>query len=607
MAYTELGWLLEGEGKVQEASDLLRGFVDRYPYNWEAYNGLYEIVAWGVGDYDAAMSIAEEAVTRNPDRVWPLLLLAASHVYEMTDAADPEKALAALEQALALRPESSRVLRWVGQIRADMGDMDLALDYYRRALEINPGGLAILSSVTIELLQAGRHEEALVYALRARDQAPGVAIHWMWDSYTLLAGIMPRLGKADEYYDIIRAATEKYGQDNPRFYLYLASEQRKRGEIEEAISSYRSALAIKESAPALAGLGGAQWLLGDTEAALASLIAAREVGGTDIPWSRERHIISLLKYLGRHNEIEDRLGALKAAGNIDTWFWASTEYYFSMRRFDDAIALGKDMLQSTDVTWKNDILWLMVEWYRMNGDLEQSLSTVEEAMAVVPPSYHQLLDHDRALTEAIRGNLDDAEVLARQAVESGTGGFYWPVYLATLGRLQYAAGRIEEALETLVDAEKTFRTDPTLPALYLRAQIKGIGRSGDSEDDLKKVHFYASRRARSDSPYGDKLAVERSYSALAAARLGDRETAGDEIAYALRLEPESAGIAYFAAAAYSLIGDTEQALDWLETAVERGDLDLWWARVDPDLDPLRDHARFNEIMTDWDTRLRALR
>ncbi len=64
--------------------------------------------------------------------------------------------------------------------------------------------------------------------------------------------------------------------------------------------------------------------------------------------------------------------------------------------------------------------------------------------------------------------------------------------------------------------------------------------------------------------------------------------------------------AYLASCAYSLIGGTAQALQWLETAIERGHLELWWARVDPDLDPLRELPRFKAIMTDWDRRIQAL-
>jgi tetratricopeptide (TPR) repeat protein len=93
---------------------------------------------------------------------------------------------------------------------------------------------------------------------------------------------------------------------------------------------------------------------------------------------------------------------------------------------------------------------------------------------------------------------------------------------------------------------------------------------------------------------------------LASARLGDSKRARADIDYALRLEPERADIAYHAAAVYSLLGDSSTALRWLENSVERGHQGLWWARVDPDLDALRDLPRFQEIMSDWDQRLNEM-
>jgi hypothetical protein len=42
------------------------------------------------------------------------------------------------------------------------------------------------------------------------------------------------------------------------------------------------------------------------------------------------------------------------------------------------------------------------------------------------------------------------------------------------------------------------------------------------------------------------------------------------------------------------------------TGNKRGLQELWWARVDPNLDSLRELPRFQEIMTDWDRRLRAM-
>ena len=54
------------------------------------------------------------------------------------------------------------------------------------------------------------------------------------------------------------------------------------------------------------------------------------------------------------------------------------------------------------------------------------------------------------------------------------------------------------------------------------------------------------------------------------------------------------------------MGDTTLALQWLETAAERGHQELWWAQVDPDLDPLRELPRFKEIMNDWSKRIQTL-
>ena len=72
------------------------------------------------------------------------------------------------------------------------------------------------------------------------------------------------------------------------------------------------------------------------------------------------------------------------------------------------------------------------------------------------------------------------------------------------------------------------------------------------------------------------------------------------------MEPENAEVAYCAACLYSLLGDTTLALEWLQTAVDRGYLELWWAKVDPDLDPLRELPRFKEIMDAWDKRIQGL-
>jgi non-specific serine/threonine protein kinase len=601
-SYMDLGWLLYSEGRVQEAHDLVRGFVERFPYNWEAYNALFEMVAWGIGDIEAALAVVEEAVARNPDRVWPHLLVASSYAWRMSESANPEQAIAALERALALRPGSSRVLRQAGQIHGDMGDIEEALEYYHRALELNPGGVGILNEMARYLYHAGRHHDAASTALKALEQAPGIATARKWDIYNTLAGTMPLLDRCDEYLSILQSAADEYGPDNPLFYVYLGREQCRRGEFVEAMSSFRRALEIKEDEVAIMMLSGAQWLAGDTDAAMAPYMRAKSL---TVYSGIEVRLIMLLKYLGRFDEIEKRLEAARASGNIDVWFRRTTEYYASMRRFDDAIALGREMSESAEVTWKNDIQWHMVTWHRKNGDLAEALRLIEETLAALPLMYHPWLYYRQGAIAVVKGHPEEAEEYVREAIEASPDDYRQDPHLTLLARLHFAGGRTDEALSTLASVRGASEGS-RLHAFYLRAQLKLVSQSRDAEDELRRVLFLATRSAYNPAPWPSPLADARSYCALASARLGDRERARDEASYALRLEPESAGIAYVVACTHSLCGDTDQALDWLETSVERGHQELWWARVDPDLDPLRDHPRFKQIMTDWDDRLQAL-
>ena len=66
-----------------------------------------------------------------------------------------------------------------------------------------------------------------------------------------------------------------------------------------------------------------------------------------------------------------------------------------------------------------------------------------------------------------------------------------------------------------------------------------------------------------------------------------------------RRESSSGGAsAYEYACIYAQWGDKAQALQWLERAVRQRDSDLYYLKVDVDLDPLRDEPRFQAIERD---------
>ena len=56
------------------------------------------------------------------------------------------------------------------------------------------------------------------------------------------------------------------------------------------------------------------------------------------------------------------------------------------------------------------------------------------------------------------------------------------------------------------------------------------------------------------------------------------------------------GLAHVIAFQSAMIGETEEAMTWLERAYEKRDPGLLTAKIDPRLDPLRSDPRFQDLL-----------
>ncbi|MCK4723958.1 MAG: tetratricopeptide repeat protein, partial [Dehalococcoidia bacterium] len=327
-------------GGIQEGEELLRGFVERFPYNWDAYNALYDYLAWWRGDYPAAFKIIEEAVSRNPKRVWPHLLLASSYAEKKSPQVESDKAVPASEQAviavdraLALRPNSGRVLEWAGYVYCYLNRLDEAMKYFNRALEVRPGSSDLLTGIAAFLLWREEFEKAALFARAAVEQSPGNAGHYYYLQHALLS-----LNREQEAFDIIQQAAKEYG-DDPTFLHGLSREQRLAGKFEEAINTSQRALAVKRAGwGGFEQLGIALWLSGDAEGALSKF--REEIDR----YPSAYWIVAILKSEGRFDEIESYLDSIKSPtpgylSGIDFWAAVAGPYYMSMRRFDEALGV----------------------------------------------------------------------------------------------------------------------------------------------------------------------------------------------------------------------------------------------------------------------------
>ena len=83
--------------------------------------------------------------------------------------------------------------------------------------------------------------------------------------------------------------------------------------------------------------------------------------------------------------------------------------------------------------------------------------------------------------------------------------------------------------------------------------------------------------------------------------LGENDRAREWTARAIAIEPDDPLAQYNAACAYVQLGDTEPALDLLERCLPNlGSEKVNWSKYDPDLEPIRQHPRFQRLLTRLD-------
>jgi TolB-like protein/Flp pilus assembly protein TadD len=93
-------------------------------------------------------------------------------------------------------------------------------------------------------------------------------------------------------------------------------------------------------------------------------------------------------------------------------------------------------------------------------------------------------------------------------------------------------------------------------------------------DDARALYFGAGSLIRADEPEEALQWVER----------------------AVSIDPHETVVLYNAACIYSLLGKFEQALDYFEKTIEAGYASREWIDNDSDLDPIRDHPRFQKTL-----------
>jgi len=220
------------------------------------------------------------------------------------------------------------------------------------------------------------------------------------------------------------------------------------------------------------------------------------------------------------------------------------------------------------------------------GNLEQADRASLRALELDP----QLADAHaaRGLALFLMKRLDEAEVEFKTAMRLDAKQYEARYFYARAcfqqGKLAAAARLFEEAAQVREDYQAAFFAAQSHEALGNRAEAEA-GYRGALEVVEKHMEL---------NPDDPRAATMR---AVSLCRLGQQEEGLHWAERALAIDPEDAGVRYNVACLYALEGMADKAISCLEDAIRVGFGNRDWIEHDPDLASLRDHPRFQALLS----------
>ncbi len=160
--------------------------------------------------------------------------------------------------------------------------------------------------------------------------------------------------------------------------------------------------------------------------------------------------------------------------------------------------------------------------------------------------------------------------------------------------------RLDDAIRHWEKATRLMETDAHSPCMLITCYIA----VGNRQDALRAAQITVTRAERTlaqDAKNGSAMG----YGVSGLVTLGQVERAKEWINRALLIDPDNMNMRYnFACALGAFANEVDSALDLLGPAFERIPIGfLNHAKVDPDLDPLRDNPRFKAMIAAAEARL----
>jgi adenylate cyclase len=246
--------------------------------------------------------------------------------------------------------------------------------------------------------------------------------------------------------------------------------------------------------------------------------------------------------------------------------------------------------------WALMALGQMLMHFAHGQRADDGLSAAERALA---------LDNNLAEAHAVKarilsqyGRHDEAESEIEVALRLDPASYEVNKSAAYLRVRQH---RLQEAIPFYERAMALMEMDVNSPSM-LKTCYAAVG---DTEAVIRVSHM-AFARAEKILERDPNNGAAMGYGVTALARLGERERAKEWITRALLIDPDNMNMRYNFACALTVLKEYEAAIDVLGPLLETAYIDrLNHAKVDADLDPLREDPRFQAMIAAAEQRLAA--
>jgi adenylate cyclase len=218
---------------------------------------------------------------------------------------------------------------------------------------------------------------------------------------------------------------------------------------------------------------------------------------------------------------------------------------------------------------------------------EDILATATKALALDPnlPEAHAA----RGMALVNLGKNAEAVAAFEKALELDPNNFDANLAYA---RFSVIASELERAVLLFKRALESQPDDCQAP-LLLDSVLRTLGRV----DEAEKYSWLGIKRAEEAIRAHPENSRPAQLGAATLAALGERDRAMEWLSRAMAIDPDDSNAIYNSACTYAQLGEAERAVEILEHwCVDAGNEFTGWAVHDSDLDPIREHPRFKDLM-----------